>query len=247
MRCRHLLLLALLLVVVALFGCGGDTGSTDSTGDGSADGVAADAASLETFLQDNYGDTAWFAAIDRITATRKLRHPVTEVWFAVTVQEARDQYNMDLNTAISEWVSESQESLYVDVYGTDGKVGGFGNQMGDPVNPQLPAAPTSIDGLEGWMDAAYGPGSGDTVEDWYTHITGYETGEDQYSGETIVRVLSDLTYSPTWTPDAEMAELMRTAIATAGITWATQVEVVFADGENISHSGIEWPNPYEGY
>ena len=115
----------------------------------------------------------------------------------------------------------------------------------------LPAAPADVSGMAAWMDAAYGPGSGDPVEDWYGHITGYDFETDAWDGEAVLVVKTDLPSLGTewvWGPERAMVDLIKHAVASSGVTWATDLRVEDVTETNLSTGDLR-PDmvPYNGY
>jgi hypothetical protein len=249
MKTRTWTIVVLLATALLVAGCGGDGGSDAASEDGADAGVAAsqESVALDVWLEENYGDTAWFAAIDRVEETTKLRVPVTEIWFSVSGAEVANQYQMDLNTAVNEWAGETgTSSFYIQTFGTDGGMGGFGNSSSEDV-VTLPAAPESFDGLAGWMDAAWGPGSGMPVEEWYGHVTGYDFETDAWDGEKVIVVKTDLPAMETGSPERDTVDLIRYAVAAAHPDWATNIRVEDATETNLSTGQIPETIPYGGY
>jgi hypothetical protein len=239
-----LLLVAAVSTSLALSACGaGQEEDVTEPADATAD---EEFPSIDERIARDFSDTAWFADVDHLAQTTKLRHPVTEVWFAVSVDEVRAEHLQALQTDLLGMPTD--EYLHVDVYGTDGKAGAFGGGPTGEESVGLPASPASAAELEVWMDEAYGSGSPEAPEEWYGHITGYSYELDAWDGEKVAVVFTDIEYtSGGWSPGDEMAELIRLAVGTSGADWATHVRVVYADGDNVSTAPIDFYNPYQGY
>ena len=245
-RRTALIILALLLGTLLLVGCG--DGSASDGGSDSTDGAggSSDTAeqSIKEYVEQNHADTEWYATIDRIVETRKLRHPVTEFWFGTDSTDEYMAHKDALNQAIAEM---GLSGYHVDTYGPGGSSGGFGSGSIEGESVTLPEAPADIGGLSAWMDEAYGPGSGDEVEEWYGRITGYDFETDAWDGEKVIVVRTDLVFSTDRTPDKMMADLISLAVASSGLDWATDVRVVFGDGNNVHTGGLAEYVPYSGY
>lgn len=243
-----LLLATGLLSVLLLAGCGGatseETGDTTSSDTGTEQTTVATAADVRSALSEQYGDEEWFQAITAIEDTVKLRHPVLEIYLMSEQGGDIYSYGEALSAAMADL---GFEDYHCDIYVDGVPVGGFGN--GGEESVTLPPAPASIDELPAWMDEAYGPANGDAVEEWYEHITGYDFETDAYDGDKVIVATTDLPYTPGMSPESEMADLIRYAISSSGLDWATTVRVVFADGDDVSSGDLSDPAsiPYRGY
>ncbi len=149
-----------------------------------------------------------------------------------------------MQAAVSSILSSN---YYLEIYGTDGVAGGSGSGSGESV--ELPAMPASINDLASWMEEAYGAASGDPIEEWLTHITGYELDPDSWSGGDTIVVKTDLAdVGHEWSPERAMVDLMKHAVASAEIDWAAGLRVEDVTGENLSSGEYRSDMiPYRGY
>lgn len=247
------LAIVVLLALVLVAGCAAPAAENASEPAGSSESAAGEAGgdtaqSAWDQLAADYGDTEWHQAITSIDPVVKLRHPVWEVRFDATVEGVRNNgWNNDLMFALAEVWPVQGDGYHVDIYGTDGPAAGGGMGTGESIT--LPAPPDSVDGMTAWLDEAYGPASGDAVEDWYGHVTGFGFEAEAWDGANVLVVKTDLSdVGFEWSPEREMVDLIRYAVSTAKVTWAENLRIEDATGENLSTGEYRWDMvPYAGY
>ena len=233
---RRILLFAVcILVTLSLTGCGGSEESSSGEASG-GESTSADSPSAEEIvaeIQATAEDADWGADVVTVRAETRFRAPTIVI--EVDGDEAASEAVFDGALAVAHEMSPDGP-YYLEV-GTLSSMDGLSR-----VGPALPAPVSSPEDIGGWLDAAYGPASGDPVDEaWYEAIVSASTETDPAFG-TLVNVKTNIAGSD---PDAEtQANLIMIAVeeSTGGaFEW---IRVTFSDGENVTSKHL--PNPYVG-
>jgi hypothetical protein len=226
-----------MLVAMALLGTGcssGDADTTDAAQSGGssentvgqeADAQAALTADFETWLETNYGSEAWYPKVNGLAYPERLRKPAVVVY---TDLNASDMSAV-MNDVANEWANSEQGSeLLVRWVSNDGMIIQGGMPLSVLLADSVPAPATGADDFMRWLDAAYGPGSGDPVdEEWYARVQSAGPSAD---GATV-EVVTDLDFEKM--TDREQADVIGQVLILAAPAGTSGWTVRFADGNNI--------------
>lgn len=249
--------LVVLGVVVALLACcavgalvvlpliRGDAGGTSDAGKGATEESSQEAESavasgrtgpgtaeeLAAYLEANYGSESWYSAIAEVRYVTRLGYPVCQVVIADGGDrsfDAQRQSDFAIIAAI-----ESADITFANNYETIGVKGTRASSNEEPwpglERPKPLAdipAPANLDALKSWLEAQYGPqGANPVSEGWYEV---FKTAQWSVEGDRI-KVRTSLTRDP----DGGLAEEdLMYAVAQARPTFATGLEIYYADGQS---------------
>lgn len=240
MRVRYLLaIVCVLMLLVAAGGCSSGEPAQDSAPAPAeqdeqaqeADRGAMLTGQFETWLEENYGEEAWYMQVNGISYMTRLRKPCVLVFTAMDSTMA----SAVLNEPANEWAnSETGSELLVRWITIDGMVIQGGVPLSVEFAEDVPAPPASANEFMTWLDSAFGPASGDPVdEDWYGRITGAGPG----AHGTAIEVTTDLDYEEP--ADREQADVIGHVLQLARPAGATEWSVTFEDGENVLASTFQ--------
>lgn len=229
------------LIAVVLLGAGcssaqdagqaGETqnpGSSEDTAAQEADRGAMLTAGFETWLEEGYGAEAWYPKLNGFAYMERLRKPTVVVYMDLSANDM----SAVINDVANEWANSDQGAdLSVRWVSNDGLIIQGGMPLYLEFADSVPAPAASANDFMSWLDAAYGPASGDPVaEDWYGRITAAGPSSDG----TSIEVTTDLDFEKM--TDREQADVIGQVLMlskTAGVSgWVVR----FADGDNILSS-----------
>ncbi len=234
----RLLLVALALVLVTglTAGCsasdGGDTtepttGKTEGSGSGSsAEEATGGEITIETFeawLAEQPDTDVWYSKATSSEMTKRLRKPTIVVFVDMPGGELQSY----ANTVTNEWAnSDDGQTTNVRLVSSDGMVFQGGMPLSMEFAESVPEPPTSPGAFMTWLDEAYGPASGDPVdEEWYARIESAGPNLDREA----VEVQTDLDY--TSMVDRELANTIGEVLKLAHPQGTSGWIVRFGDGE----------------
>lgn len=193
--CRSTFLVPVLALVVALTGCGSSSGSAGSTSPSNEPAPTAE--ELAAVLRSAAATTEWGKTVTSVTVVKKFRQPVIQVWsdaqavggdthdsglgpFDRLIQGVRLAFFEAVDPDTADDVASAVDAT-LRAQSPDGPwcaevhVGGGSlppsSRGTKRIGPAPAKTPSGPEGIKAWIDATYGPASGDPVdEEWYRAI-----------------------------------------------------------------------------
>jgi hypothetical protein len=168
----------------------------------------------------------WASRRTDVTVSNRLRRPLIVCASSLSAEEAG---MAEATLAAVRHVAASVKTAdgdpctyYIELRSAEGELLGRAVSTDERWLLELSDPPADAEDLLGWLDAAYGPASGQE-EDWFARIAGIEL-----MGSRLV-VSTDLDQA--MPSDLDAAQTIIDAVRTSGLGFATNVTVLFEDGE----------------